>query len=388
MNEVLEAILFYDDLSSDQQKALFAALDEDPALARTFHRWRALQHKVHNDIESRLPNRELLVLHAVDESDPDALSSAERKILEESRSDLNVAFEHHPGLQDVVKDIVAARSDFLSVWDDYTASGSPNEPKKKLAADRPPAQRTNRRRLVKQLVSVFLLLAITTTAGILTWRSQNLEIVKTSAGEFRIIELNDGSTVRLFGKSKISYTKHDEQFAVNRSVELKGRAFFDIAPNANPFVVQTATALTEATGTRFSVEANRSRTKVILTAGQVAVASRQRQEGNILLSPGEMTEIRRRKQPSEPEPINGNLTDMLSWTGLLVFHDTPLEEVAAHLSSYYDVAVSIDPQLLDEQWVATYDPDTLSVDQILDNLATTLGAVVEATGDNAYRLSR
>ena len=168
MNEVLEAILFYDDLSSDQQKALFAALDEDPALARTFHRWRALQHKVHQNIESRLPNRELLVLHAVDESDPDALTNAERKLLEESRSDLKNAFEHHPGLQDVVKDIVAARTDFLSVWDDYTVSNSSETEKKKLAADRPPAQRSNRRRLINQLVSVFLLLAITTTAGILT----------------------------------------------------------------------------------------------------------------------------------------------------------------------------------------------------------------------------
>ena len=388
MNDVLEAILFYDDLSSDQQQALFAALDADPALARSFKEWRAIQHQVKSSISTNLPDRELLVLHAIAEEDPSALTLDEQVKLKNGTDNLSKAFEQHPALMDVVKDVVAARADFLTIWDDFESANSENSAPKSFAADRAPVQKTSRRVILNRLATVFVLLAVITTAGILTWRSQNLEIVKTSPGEFRIVELNDGSTVRLFGKSRISYSKHNDQFASNRSVELKGRAFFDIAPNTNPFTVQTATALTEATGTKFSIEANRSLTKVILTAGQVAVASRQRKGDNIMLSPGEMSQIPRRKQPSEPVPIAGDLTDMLSWTGLLVFHDTPLEEVAAHLSKHYDVSVTIDPLLIEEQWVATYDPDTLSVNEILDNLATTLGAVVETTGDDAYLLSR
>ncbi len=393
MNNVLEAIIFYDDLSEEQQKALFAAIDADPKLAGSFKKWRALQHEVRTNLSSSIPNRDLLVLYALHQENSDLLTPSEQTILTEAGPRLEAAFTRHPALSDVIKDIHSAHDDFVSLWDDLAASSVQEEsiskaPTLKAAAPDRAAARPNRRRAaIYRLAAVFLLLAITTTTGILTWRSQNLEIVKTSAGEFRVVELVDGSTIRLFGKSRISYSKHIDQFSKDRSIELKGRAFFDIAPNLSPFVVQTATALTKATGTKFSVEADRSLTKIILTAGQVAVASRQQKGENILLSPGEMSTVRRRKQPSPPESIE-DLTDLLSWTGLLVFHDTPLNEVAAHLSDHYDVSVSIAPNLEEEQWVATYDPDTLSVNQILDNLATTLGAIVETTDEDTYRLSR
>lgn len=393
MNNVLEAIIFYDDLSEEQQKALFAAIDGNPKLAGSFKKWRALQYEVRSSLSSSIPNRDLLVLYALSQENPELLTSSEQAILTEAGPGLEAAFTRHPALADVVKDIHSAHDDFLSLWEDLATSSNLEDttPKapilKEGASDRAPAKPNRRRATMYRIAAVFLLLAITTTTGILTWRSQNLEIVKTSAGEFRVIELVDGSTIRLFGKSKISYSKHSDQFSKNRSIELKGRAFFDIAPNPSPFVVQTATALTEATGTKFSVEADRSLTKIILTAGQVAVASRQRTRENILLSPGEMSTVRRRKQPSPPEAME-DLTDLLSWTGLLVFHDTPLDEVAAHLSDHYDVSVSIASDLEGEQWVATYDPDTLSVNQILDNLATTLGAVVETTSEDTYLLSR
>lgn len=388
MNDVLETIIFYDDLSEEQRKALFAAIDADPKLASSFKKWRALQREVRSSLSSSIPNRDLLVLYALSQENTELLTPSEQTILTEAIPSLEAAFTRHPALADVVKDIQSAHDDFLSMWDDLAASSIEEETQlKPLAADRAPAKPNRRRVAMYRLAAIFLLLAITTTTGILTWRSQNLEIVKTSAGEFRVVELVDGSTIRLFGKSKISYSKHSDQFSKNRSIELKGRAFFDIAPNTSPFVVQTSTALTQATGTKFSIEANRSLTKIILTAGQVAVASRQRKGEDILLSPGEMSTVHRRKQPSPPESIE-DLTDVLSWTGLLVFHDTPLDEVAAHLSDRYDVSVSIAPDLQEEQWVATYDPDTLSVNQILDNLATTLGAVVETTGEDTYLLSR
>ena len=387
MNDVLDAIIFYDDLSTEQQEALLAALAANPQLAESFRKWRKLQQEVQSSLSAQIPNREVLVLYALAQEHPGLLTEQEHQTLEDARAGLEEAFRRHPALHYVLKDIQSAQSDFLLLWEDQAASSIPETTNNTFAQDRAPVTRINRRTTLYRIAATFLLLALTTTAGVLTWRSQNLEIVKTTSGEFRVVELVDGSTVRLFGKSKISYTSHTDQFAENRSVELRGQAFFDIAPNTIPFTVQTATALTQATGTKFSIEADRSLTEVILTAGQVEVSSRQRRGENILLSPGEMSRVRRRQQPSTPEQI-GDLTEMLSWTGLLVFLDTPLEEVAAHLSTYYNVSVSIDPQLVNELWVATYDPDTLSVNEILDNLAISLGADVQTTGENAYLLSR
>ncbi len=391
MNDVLEAIIFFDDLSVEKQNALFAEIEKDPKLTRSFERWRGLQHKVRASLTTHLPNRDLLVLQALSQEDDGLLSDEERTALTAAQAELEGALTAHPGLSDVIEDIKHARSDFLSVWDDL-ANASEQPAPLAIAPDREAAKPARRTRpfsnpSFNRFASVFTVLALIATVSILTWRSQNLEIVKTSPGEFKVVELTDGSTVRLFGKSKLSYTKHEDVFSKNREIELKGRAFFDIAPQTAPFVVQTSTALTEATGTRFSIEADRSLTTVILTAGQVEVSSRKRRGENILLTPGQMTRVPRRSAPSNPESIV-DLTDMLSWTGLLVFHDTPLDEVAAHLSDYYNVDVTIDPQLLDEQWVATYDPDTLSVDEILDNLAATLGARVETTGENTFVLKR
>ncbi len=386
MNDVLEAIIFFDDLSIEKQNALFAEIEEDPDLTRSFKRWRGLQQKVRTSLGTNLPDRNLLVLQALAQEDGGLLTADEREALSSAKADLDNALRVHPGLSDVIQDIKNARSDFLSVWDDLAnASDSPST--LSIAPDRAAVKASRRNPTLTRIASVFTVFALIVTASILMWRSQNLEIVKTSPGEFKVVELTDGSTIRLFEKSKISYTKHQDDFSKNREVELKGRAFFDIAPQTGPFVVQTSTALTEATGTRFSIEADRSLTRVILTAGQVEVSSRKRRGENILLSPGQMTRVPRRSAPSNPESIV-DLTDMLSWTGLLVFHDTPLDEVAEHLSAHYKVTVEIDPQLLDEQWVATYDPDTLSVDEILDNLATTLGARVEENGENAFLLKR
>ena len=385
MNNVLDAIIFYEDLSPEQKRALHSAMDANPELADSFQKWRVLQARVQQNIAQHVPDRNAMVLYALAQSEPALLTPEEQQRLERARPDLEAAFKQHPALTNVIADIQSASSDFSMLWDDLTTATREAPALETFSPDRAPARNKSRRSLVYQIAATVALLAIFTTAGILNWRSNNLEIVKTRAGEFRVVELVDGSTVRLFGKSRISYTRHAEAFAQNREIELKGRAFFDIAPDNQPFVVETATALTHATGTRFSIEANRAQTRVILTAGQVAVASKRQQEKQVLLNPGEMTQIPRRKQPTPPAPIE-DLTDMLSWTGLLVFHDTPLHEVATHLNEYYNVSVSIAPELLDERWVATYDPDTLAVTDILENLAATFGVSVQATGENTYAL--
>ncbi len=392
MNDVFDALIFYDDLPAEQKEALHEALKADSKLAASFNRWRILQQQIQSSLNSHVPDRELLVLYALSEENSNLLTHSEQKQLENAQHALEAAFEQHPSLRDVIKDIHSAQADFTSLWEDYVevletedkrSDGIP----RRSAEDRAPIAPIYRLTGLYRIAAVILLLVLSTTAGILAWRNQNLEIVKTSPGEFRVVELMDGSTVRLFGKSKISYTKHDDRFAENRSIELRGQAFFDIAPNESPFIVETATALTQATGTKFSIEADRSLTKVILTAGQIAVSSKQKGGNNVMLSPGQMSRIPRRKLPTPPETI-GDLTDVLSWTGLLVFHDTPLEEVATHLSNYYNVSVNIDPELMGEHWVATYDPDTSSVNEILENLAATLGASVHTTDDTSFLLSR
>ncbi len=65
--------------------------------------------------------------------------------------------------------------------------------------------------------------------------------------------LNDGSVIYIAQNSLFSFPKEFEN--KSRNVELKGEAFFDIAPNPDkPFIIETDEAIIEVLGTAFNVK--------------------------------------------------------------------------------------------------------------------------------------
>jgi ferric-dicitrate binding protein FerR (iron transport regulator) len=70
--------------------------------------------------------------------------------------------------------------------------------------------------------------------------------------------LADGSVIYIAGNSLFSYPQEFKQGS--RNVELKGEAFFDIAPNpARPFIIETEEALVQVLGTAFNVKTSNGR---------------------------------------------------------------------------------------------------------------------------------
>ena len=66
-----------------------------------------------------------------------------------------------------------------------------------------------------------------------------------------ITTLEDGSVIYLAQNSLFSYPQDFE--SASRNVELKGEAFFDIAPNPDkPFIIETGEALIQVLGTAFN----------------------------------------------------------------------------------------------------------------------------------------
>lgn len=92
----------------------------------------------------------------------------------------------------------------------------------------------------------------------------------TGIGEQRLINLEDGSTVRLNARSTIRIHFSSEQ----RGVELiEGQAFFDVARDARrPFLVRSDTTQARAVGTQFDVYRRATGTTVTVVEGRVAVA--------------------------------------------------------------------------------------------------------------------
>ena len=351
----------------------------NPELAQLFIRWRQLKEEIGNSLSKALPNREDLVLYVLSMHDSDALTAEEKIRIDREAEKIRLALDRHPALADVLKDIETSRTDFLQTWNRHfqTTDSSPSAHIFNLF------QTKNSWTL--RIAATFLVLTLASAVTFLVWRTQNVEIVKTKAGEFRIIELVDGSSVRLSEKSKLRYRKTAFDGDLDRSIFLNGRAFFDIAPHSNPFTVETPTALTKAIGTRFSIDAGRSVTEVVLTHGQVTVDSRQRNGHLMTLSPGQYSRIARRKPPTEPESVE-NLTEKLSWTGLSVFRNTPLREVVVHFSEHYDLPLSVSATLAPEPFNGSFDPDTLSVDELLETLSIAFDASYEDLGDQGFVL--
>ena len=380
MNDILDAIVQYDDLTTDQQAVLHQKLASNPELAQLFHRWRLLHSKVGEQLYNAVPDRRALVLYALAQDDTALLTDEEKGFLTGIEDDIQTSVQQHPALQDVIEQIQTCKSDFFATWNRYTGQQQAT-----TIASRAPGGLRSISPAMLRIAATFLVLVLASASTILILRSQKIETIKTKSGEFRLVELGDGSTIRLFGKSKMTYKKalYAEDF--DRSIYLNGRAFFDVTPNTQPFRVETPTALTTAIGTRFSIDANRSRTEVVLTDGQVAVDSKQRRGNVVTLSPGHMSQIERREAPSPPQPVE-NLTEKLSWTGLSVFRSTPLRDVAEHFSQHFDQPLTISPALSQEPFNGSFDPDTLSIDELLNTLSTAFGASYESTEDEGYLL--
>lgn len=383
MNDVLDAIVNYEALPANQREALHAALTDNPELAELFIRWQEIQQQVRDRLATSLPDRNLLVLYALSLKNEAYLTDPEKVLLERSGHQLSLALKAYPALHDVVKDIQDAEADFTRLWPQYVPASQPLK-RKDRPASKPDGSFQFSRRFTRS-ASLLTALLLFTMIGYLGWQAKYIETIDTGTGEFKVVNLADGSTVKLLGESSLSYRKSTTDVALYRSVKLKGQAFFDIAAASEAFTVETPTALTTATGTRFTVEADRKLTEVVLTSGQIMVDSKQLPGSPVLLKPGQMSRIERRKAPQPPVEV-ANLTEKLNWTGLLIFHRMPLSSVSEYISKHYNIDFSVSPALEDQQFYGTFDPDTLSVEVLLDNIAFAFSAEIDITADSAYVL--
>src|SRR5262249_28590943 len=111
------------------------------------------------------------------------------------------------------------------------------------------------------------------------------ERVETAAAERRELALADGSVVQLAPDSKlrVHLEPHLRQIVLSR-----GEAFFRVARDGRPFIVQTEYATVRATGTAFAVERAGDGVVVTVAEGKVVVQSVRTPQGSgITLAAGE-----------------------------------------------------------------------------------------------------
>lgn len=195
------------------------------------------------------------------------------------------------------------------------------------------------------------------------------EIVVSKGSEFSV-RLSDGTRVWLNADSRLRYPTQFRRVG-ERRVYLQGEAYFEVsADSLRPFIVTAAGTDVMVYGTEFNVHARSANcVRTTLVEGVVAVSI----DGDTCLTrltPGQTADV---------DLLHGSITLKeepielhIGWKqGKYYFEETPLEELFAELSLWYDVEVVFtDESLAHERFTGCLSRHT-SLDKMLRILQET-----------------
>jgi transmembrane sensor len=233
--------------------------------------------------------------------------------------------------------------DIDQTWDELAVSLGLSGEAKSLEIKPPLAKKFSWSDSYIWAAAAVILLAFT---AIFYWVTTNsgLKTITTAYSERRDIELSDGSVVKLNSDSQIQFQRGFSDSA--RIVTLAGEAYFEVASDGRPFIVQTGNARVRVLGTKFGVWARAEETRVTVREGRVALrAAIATGEAGIVLAANQRSSVRGQAVPEFPTEVPADY--LLGWLeGRIVFDRTPLSEVVAELERVYGTTIELsDPDL-------------------------------------------
>jgi len=198
---------------------------------------------------------------------------------------------------------------------------------------------TRKRRVVIGLGTVAAAAAMVVAFG--HWQ-QSRSAFATGVGEQRLVQLADGSTVRLDTDSRIRVRYAADERLIDL---LQGQALFTVAHDASrPFLVQADDTQVRALGTVFDVRRDGAIVRVTLVSGVVEVVESGAGVDPRRLEAGQ--QIRRSSAGVATRPVDIGVET--SWIdGRIVFRDTPLREAVSEVNRYLTAKIELDAGSLD-----------------------------------------
>lgn len=399
MNRWIDQLISGQDLSDAERVEIRRAVATDAELARLASRWEGVRSAIRDELNTQLGDPELFTMYVLYISGHEkALSSDEREIIRKMLSRFEALTRQIPAAHHIVGDLRAAANEFSSLWDDQigefgereAAELAPQRPQRKPV--RVPSRVATRRRGTRSDVTrwsarIAIAAAVVAFAFILTQivqRDAGMTTIRTADDEVRLIDLTEGSRIRLLEGSELSYPNVSPSSSLLSQAFLSGRAFFEIAPAERGFIVKTSNARITVLGTSFGVEALERLTEVVLAEGRLTLASEEHPDAYVALQPGQMSRIAADGLPLEP--VSVALPERLAWTGLFVFQSEPLYRIGQILTAHFDTALTIDAAIANERITGTFDHNQ-PLDEILSIIAEALGVDV-VSADSGERMIR
>lgn len=200
------------------------------------------------------------------------------------------------------------------------------------------------------------------------------QTVHVPHGETEVVTLPDGSTAELSAGSMLRYTPF--WASSTRHVTLDGEAFFEVADNDRPFVVETFNARVVVKGTRFNVRAwsddPAPETAVTLTAGSVELVPGASTASPLTLVPGE-TSVVRGDTGRVSLPTTRPLDRVLSWrSGGIAFANQPLGGALRTLERRFDLHIELADAALANRPLTYLNPQPESAATVLSDICHVL----------------
>jgi transmembrane sensor len=253
------------------------------------------------------------------------------------------------------------------------------------------------------LAVVFLLSLVIFTWQFLPGRFQQEEFKAdyvTKVGELREIALPDGSGIRLNTKSRTSVSFKQEARLIHL---LEGEAHFEVEHDElKPFIVYAGKIAVRAIGTAFSVYLKDDGVDVIVTDGEVKIASLQKaitsdfvpnlgllEKADTVASfvKGQHAVFKDKIELVEAIE-HQEIAKKLSWLdGMLIFDGDSLHDVVTEVSRYTSKEIVILDEEIQSLKIGGYFRAG-EITPMLDTLATNFDIKVEEINDNLIYLSQ
>lgn len=227
-------------------------------------------------------------------------------------------------------------------------------------------------------------IALVIGLGLIYWLTTSPGIAPSATyatldNEVRDVELSDGTIVTLDENSELVILEGFN--GEDRSVELTGTAFFDVARDEDkPFIIDAGNSEVTVLGTSFLVKSDEAATvtEVIVKSGSVALAAEYgRTNPSVVLSPGEMGVADSRKAGVLKR--NNKNANYLAWKDkVITFDRTNLSEVAQVLNEVYKVEMTFDGNIGNCQMTAQFQQQ--SIESVVEIISQTFGFEVKQKG--------
>jgi transmembrane sensor len=210
--------------------------------------------------------------------------------------------------------------------------------------------------------------------------------LESARGQIRTLRLTDGSLVTLDADSQlaVAFTSLRRQFRL-----VRGRARFDVAHEARPFIVAAGSGTVTARGTLFDVAfGSQGRVSVVLLRGAVDVAVTPQNGTDPVvqqLKPGRAVEYRTNDRVITPVVLTKTQPDWLE--GLTDFHETELSAIVAQANRHSATQIRLgDPELGSLKLSGRFRIN--DAQRLSDNAARIFGLSADRTRPNEIVLRR